>query len=199
MLKKIDNVLYLTGTSVNSLYPVVVFEEIGGKNGTFLALGMRAEFEHAGSNPVMGVYTRAQTFPLKDGVPAMDGDYTLNMAAVADKLSGFEFKVGSSHHLSTTLAGAVLPIFNTDASASDKADAASEAMFEIARKIAKNGKMTRLRSAMIKKLVRERYAKVFKVDLSPPKPAVIDLPDVDDQLDGAFDFLSMLGKPKPNS
>jgi hypothetical protein len=194
MLKKIDGLWYMTGTSENSLYPVVLWDEASGFH-----VGVRLDLTKHKENENMGLaqfYARVQFFD------AQGHDIEFDFKIAAKFLHGMELKLASDRHMSATLGSGMIQLQDPNAY---KAVEAWQAAFKgFATKLAKKHFISRINDDASDQIIAERFKDVFGLG-SVAKKSITDIAkdeeaDLDSiesklgQTDKPFDFKDFLSK-----
>lgn len=180
MKKTIDGLEHIDGTSQGSTYPVCIWHKSG------LVLAVRPIYQIASNgNVIMAMYARVQQFDEngKDVVPSLDD--------IWEFLRGAMFQVKSRYHMSGTMFASPVLKSTDDQKAADKV---GDTFVAVISKVNKALKATKLKDEYLRKIAVDAYV----AQVGPSEPAVVeieDVPDVDDQLNPAFDFKDLLGKP----
>lgn len=195
MLKKIDGLWYMTGTSESSLYPVALWDEASGFHvGVRLDLAKHKEDETKG---FAQFYARVQFFD------AQGHDNEFDFKVAAKFLHGMELKLASDRHMSTILGTGLINLADPNA---HKAVEAWQAAFKgFATKLAKKHFISRINDDAADAIIASRFKEVFDL-ASTPKKSITDIAaqeeaDLDSiesklgQPDAApFDFKNFLSK-----
>ena len=186
MRKVINGLEHMEGTSEGSLYPICLWHDSG------IVMGLRVILQKT-PNPNLlayALYARAQQFDDNGN------DQKLDVDAVAKVLGPTSLKLKSGKHMSGTIIAQALNISGIKGGPVEVAEALATTHCEVVKSISKALKMTKLKDQYLSPFVHEAYYELVGYD--PNAVAAdpeLDIPDVEDQLDGSFDFTKLLGKP----
>lgn len=197
MLKKIDGLWYMTGTSENSLYPVVIWNDDNGFH-----VGLRLEAQKPQGAPegihALALYMRVQFFG-EDG-----SEKAFDYPIAAKYLHQMELKLASPKHMSSVVGSGII---NTAEAGVDKVVTSFKNAYRgFVTKVAKKHYLTRLQDDALDQIIGDRFKELLGVSDAPaPKPIAdvakeeeAKLDELDKQLpaDKPFDFKDMFGGKK---
>lgn len=177
MIKTLQGIQYLSGTSEGSLYPIALWHENGVK------IGVRMELAKTPTKGIYGMalYARIQTFT-GEGVE----DQPLDYPAVAACLKDISMRISSPVHMSGFLLQCRFDFREVEGGVVALAEKAGECLAEIVSKIAEQHKMSCLSKAELQAIGAERF-------LAKTGDGAVEEAAVEQQLNPGFDFTKLLG------